>query len=207
MEQLNENLNGTQETEVNQEATNSTNEGETQPKTFTEEEVQKMLQSEADKRVSQALEKSKAKWESEYQAKLEAEKSQAEKLAQLTEAERYEAKLKEEREQFESERKAFEKEKMQNVTIKELSSRSLPVEFAEYLVADNAETVKANIETFNAKWTDAITKAVDDRLKGHTPKASNTLQTTMTKKEFHNLPSKERMKLYTENPEMYKEFL
>lgn len=204
---MEEEKNLNQDQKVNEEETNSNKEGE-QTKTFTEEEVQKMLQVEADKRVTQALEKAKSKWQEEHQAKLEEEKSQAEKLAKMSESERYEAQLKEEREKFEQERKAFETEKMQNVTIKELSSRSLPVEFADYLVSDNADTVKANIDTFNKLWTDAISKAVDERLKGNTPKTSNS-QTgkVMSKAEFHKLPMKERTRLYTENPEQYQQYL
>lgn len=193
--------------EVNEEElSNSNKEGE-QTKTFTEEEVQKMLQVEADKRVTQAIEKSKAKWEQDYLAKLEAEKSQAEKLAKMSEQERYEAQLKEEREKFESERKEFEKIKMQSATINELSSRALPVEFADYLVSDNAESVKANIDTFSALWTQALAKAVDERIKGsaNTPKGSNTSGKTVNKNEFLALPHKERMKLVTENPDLLQE--
>lgn len=201
---MEEEKNLNQDQKVNEVETNSNKEGE-QTKTFTEEEVQKMLQVEADKRVTQAIEKSKAKWEQDYLAKLEAEKSQAEKLAKMSEQERYEALLKEEREKIEQERKEFEKIKMQSATINELSSRSLPVEFADYLVSEDAESVKANIDTFNKLWTDAISKAVDERLKGNTPKTSNANPKSIDRNEFLKLNHIQRMKMLEDNPNLLQE--
>ena len=52
-------------------------------KSYTQEELDKMLQAETDRKVSKALETAKAKWEQEFSQKLEIEKSEAEKLAKL----------------------------------------------------------------------------------------------------------------------------
>lgn len=178
---------------------------EEEVETFTKDEVEKMLQSEADKRVSTALKTAKEKWEQEYTSKLETEKSEAEKLAKLSEEERFQVKLNQEKEQFENERKEFMKHKMELQTVKELQANDLPVEFADYLVAEDAESVRANIETFKTAWVSVLENAVEERLKGKTPTQTNKQQTTLTKEEFANLSYNERLALFKENPELYKQ--
>ena len=59
-------------------------------KTYTKDEVDKLLQSETDKRVTEALKTSRAKWESEYQEKLEKEKEEVERLSKLSAKEKEE---------------------------------------------------------------------------------------------------------------------
>lgn len=172
-------------------------------KTFTQEEVDKLLQSETDRKTSKALETAKAKWEEEFKAKLESEKSEAEKLAKMSEEERFKAELTKEREVFEAERKAFQIERLEAQTVKELSSSGLPVEFADYLKADSADQIKVNIDTFKEKWTSAIQAAVEDRLKGTTPKVATATSNNISKDDFKRMNLEEKMKLFEENPDVY----
>lgn len=176
---------------------------EVESKTYTQKELDKLLQQESDRRVTQA----RAKFEEDYQAKLEAEKNQAAELAKLSEEERFKEELKLEREKFEAERNEFKKVQLEAETIKQLSSHKLPTEFATYLLADDAETIKTNIEQFNQQWINAIEQAVNERLKGSTPTASNVSSRTMTKEEFGKLSSQERTKMYSENPDLVKQIL
>lgn len=176
----------------------------TPPKTFTQEELDKMLQSETDKRVSQALKTAQEKWQKEYQEKLEAEKSEAEKLAKMSESERLQAEFNKEKEKFESERKQFLIEKLELQTVKEMSNLGLPVEFSKFVMSDNAESIKINIETFKSQWEQAIEKAVNEKLQGTTPKTA-TLNGTggITKEQFEKMNIVEKTKLSHENPELY----
>lgn len=169
-------------------------------KTYSEEE----LQAETDRKVTKALETSKAKWQEEFKAQLEAEKSEAAKLASLSEEERYKAELNKERETFEAERKEFKKAQLETQTLKELSVAGLPTEFATYLLAEDASTIKSNIDTFKAQWTKAIEEAVNERLNGKTPKASNKEVGSITKEQLAKMNYHERAKLVAENPELLK---
>ncbi|WP_203246332.1 DUF4355 domain-containing protein [Sporosarcina beigongshangi] len=193
--------------ENNQEAENEEVEQQEEVKTFTQEEVDKLLQSESDRRVSTAIQKKEAEWKEQYKAQLDAEKSEAEKLAAMSSEERYKAELQKEREAFESERKAFQRERLEAATIKELSQSGLPTEFAEYLKADDAESIKTNIDIFKSQWIAAIEKAVDERLKGSTPRDSNVVSSTMTKQEFAKLDYHKRAKLMEENPDLVNQLL
>ena len=76
---------GTSESPANEKGEEKGNE-EAEVKTFTEEEVQARIQSESDKRVTEALKTARAKWEKE-----EAEaKKEAERLQSLSQKEREE---------------------------------------------------------------------------------------------------------------------
>ena len=134
------------------------------------EELQTLLQSETDKRVTQALNTAKAKWETEFGEKLESEKKEAARLAKLTAEQREKELFERQKADFAAQQQAFQREQMLNSTMIELQKESLPMQFAEYLLADSAETVAANITAFKSKWQEAVQKAVDDRLKGTTPK-------------------------------------
>lgn len=144
-------------------------------KTFTEEEVQKMLQSEADKRVSEALKTARSKWEVEK----EQEKEEAEKLASMSEAERQQAIMEQQKQEFERERALFQKEKLELQITKEMAEKNLPVQFAELLVTDNAETSLNNIKLFEESWKEALDLAVQEKLKSPSIKRS---ETTFTEK-------------------------
>lgn len=191
------------ETEVETTENQTTETVETE--TFTKEQVDKMLQQESDRRVNQA----RAKFEKEFEEKLATEKSEAEKLANMTQEERFKSEIEKERLQFQEERKQFNRERLEHQAIKEMAASSLPVEFSSYLMsnADTAEEVSENIKSFTKTWTSAIEKAVEERLKGSTPKGSNKQAGSMTKEQFNKLPAGERNKMYHDNPEFVKELL
>lgn len=175
-------------------------------KTYTEEEVQTMLQKETDRKTTKALETAKSKWEAEYQAKLETEKSEAEKLAKMSEAERFESELAKQKDAFESERAQFNREKLELQTVKELAAEGLPTEFSSYVLADSAETIKENIKTFKTKWQAGIEKAVDERLQGRTPKTANKPNgEVITKEQFSKMGYNERLNLFNSNPDLYEQ--
>ena len=102
----------------------------TEPKTYTEEELQKLLQAESDKRVNAAL----GKKEKEYSAKLKAESERIAKEASMSEEEKFKAQLKAERDAFEQERAEFLRTKLEASTMKELSAQGLPADFAGFLI-------------------------------------------------------------------------
>ncbi|SFE38330.1 DUF4355 domain-containing protein [Peptostreptococcus sp. D1] len=152
---------------------NPPEENKPESKTYTDEELQKLIQSESDKRVTQAMESSRAKWEKEYQEKLEKEKSEAEKLAKMTADERAKAQFEKEKEKFESERAKFQRDQLELETVKELGKQGLDVEFSSFLMGENAESTNENIKLFKEKFDSAVEKAVTERLKGKTPKTTD----------------------------------
>lgn len=156
---------------VNNNAENKNNNAE--GKTYTEEELKTRLQSETDRRVTEALKTAQSKWQKEYEAKLEKEKSEAEKLAKMTADERAKAEFEKEREKFEKDRQKFYRDQLELETVKELSKQGLDTEFSSFLMGKDAEATNENIKLFKEKFDSAIENAVNERLKGKTPKTTD----------------------------------
>jgi hypothetical protein len=162
-------------------------------KTFTQEEVNAILE----KRLSREIKKIEAEKQKAMELELKAELEEAEKLAKMSEAERVKAKAEKERVKFEKERKKFEEEmrafnqeRMLNTTMTTLSEKNLPVEFASFLRADNAEQIMENIAIFGKHFNESVEKAVTERLRGKTPQTS-TVNNSFNMNELKNMSAAE----------------
>ena len=151
-------MNGAQQTEQTE------NVKESKEKLFSQEELDSIIE----KRLSKERKK--------YEAKLKEEVNQAERMAQMSEAEKQQALFEKRVKEFEEREAAFNaaqealnKEKMLTEVNKQLVARNLPIDFAEKLISDDAETTMANISKFEIQWQAAINNAVDSRIKGSTP--------------------------------------
>lgn len=178
---------------------------------MTKEELDKMLQSEADRRVTSAIQKAQVKWEQEYSQKIQAAKSEAEKLAKMSEEEKYKAELeKKEKDIAERERRVYLSE-LKSETVGQLAELNIPTKFTDFLLRDTAEETKANINTFSELWQSEmkaqIEKQVEDKLKGSTPKRGNGNTAAMSKEEFSKLPMSERLTLKQSNPDLFNQIM
>ena len=146
-----------------------------EPKLFTQQDVDKM--------IAKRLAKEKQKQEKALK--------EAERLSKMSEEERVKAELEADRAAFEEERNAYLKEKMLTSVEKELVWESLPVEFANLLVTDDADSTSANIKAFKDKWNNALEQAVNERLKAsaRVPKKETTEQGKITWEDVINNPS------------------
>ena len=186
-EEVNENIETTESVEVEVKTEGGAVEVDTvevkEEKTFTQAELDKILN------------KKFAQW----QKKTEEAKIEAERKAKLTEAE----KLAEERKEFEAMRKQFEYEKRVNSTSKVLASNNLPVEFADFLIAETDEATTQRVDLFKNAFNEALEKAVNERLKGKTPKVSMSSSTAITKEKFRSMSYKEKMDLYNKDKDLF----
>lgn len=179
--------------------------GESGEKTYTQAELDKMLQSETDKRVTEALKTAQEKWSKEYAEKLENEKKEAERLAKLSAEEREKAKFDKERKAFEDERAQFERDRLEMQVAKELANEGLDTAFASILMGADADSSMENIKTFKASFDKAVEAAVKARLAGRTPESGsgNCLTVNPFSKECYNLTK--QAELYRTNRELYNE--
>lgn len=191
MENTNVNVNEQEVVGGAEEPTVEHTEQEPTVKTFTQEEVDKIV----NKRL--------ARERKDIEAKIEAERAEAERLAKMSEAEKQQALFKKQVAEFEATKRAFEQEKLLNETSKQLASKNLPIEFAEMLKAQDAESTFENIKIFEAKFNEAVERLVNERLKGKTPKAQTGAVDGVTKEAFNKMSYKERLELYNSDPELY----
>lgn len=158
-------------------------------KTYTQDEVNKLLQSEADRRVTEALKTARAKWEKEFREKLEKEKKEAERLSKLSAEEREKELLKQKEQELAQKEKAIRMKELHLDTIEVLAEEGLPVGFAEFLIQNDAETTNENIKKFKKEWQEALSKAVDERIKGKSPRLSETKLESEETVDFMKLAS------------------
>ena len=171
MENLENNVVEEVKTEGGAVETEKVNEVVKEEKTFTQAELDKILN------------KKFAQW----QKKTEEAKAEAERKAKLTEAE----KLAEERKEFEAMKKQFEYEQRANSTSKVLASNNLPIEFADFLIAESDEATTQRVDLFKNACNEPLEKALVERLKGNTPKTSTVQTRTFTINDIKNMSAEE----------------
>lgn len=153
--------------------------GENTAKTYTEEEVQDLLQREADRRVSSALKKQKQ----EYENKM----AEAERLKSMDEAQRKDYEYNQKLQELEQRERDFTVAQNKLEATKVMANRGLPVEFVDYIVAEDAETMLENINVFERAFKSAVSDAVSKKISAPSPKNGTPQQTGMTREEFRKL--------------------
>lgn len=168
----------------------------TEVKTYTQEEVLALLQSETDKRVSQALKTQQKKYEKQLSlSKLDGdERAKAEKDNRIAE-------LEEQLAQFTIERN---KSELKSV----LSSRGLSAEFADIIaITDDIEASQANIDTLDKLFKAAVKAEVEKRLAGTSIKGNGSSNTAeLTKESIGKMSIAELQQLKKTNPEAYNRY-
>lgn len=170
--------------------------GAEEVKTYTQEEVLALLQSETDKRVTAALKTQQKKFEKQLSlSKLDGdERAKAEKDNRIAELEQQLA-------EFQIERN---KSELKSV----LSSRGLSAEFADIIaINDDIEASQANIDKLDKMFKAAVKAEVEKRLAGNTPRGNGSSAAEITKEAFRAMSLHEQGALYKENPELYKKLI
>lgn len=158
---------GTSEAQANENGEEKGSEG-AEVKTFTEEEVQARIQSESDKRVTEALKTARAKWEKE-----EAEaKKEAERLQSLSQKEREEELKAKQLKELEETKAELERVYLERDTIDRLAEENVPVQFKDFLMGVDAQSTNENIKAFKEVYEAEVQRGVEERLKGKTPSAA-----------------------------------
>ena len=170
--------------------------------TTQEKEVKTFTQEEVDKMISKRLQRERK----DIEAKIEAERKEAEELSRLSEQERQKKLFEKQVKEFEETKKAFENERLLNETSKQLASKNLPIEFAEMLKGNDAENTFKNIQLFEVKFNEAVEKVVTERLRGNVPKTTTSSSNpSITKEQFRSMSYMEKMNLYNENKDLFNE--
>jgi len=160
-----------EEQQQEKEGQEETSQEEQETKTYTEEEVQEMLQKETDRRVSEAIKKREQTLREEMEEKLKKEREEAERLAKLSEKEKEKELLEKNKKDLERWEKELKRKELLSDTKDILHDKGIPVKFADILVRDDAQNTHEKINDFEKEWQAAIDKAVEERVKGKTPRA------------------------------------
>ena len=171
--------------------------GEAIAKTYTEEEVQVLLQKEADRRVSSALKKQQKDFENKM--------AEAERLKAMDETQRKDYEYNQKLQELEKREREFTVAQNKLEATKVMANRGLPVEFVDYIVAEDAETMLENINVFERAFKSAVSDAVSKRISTPSPKAGTPQQTGMTREDFKKLNISQQAEIYRTNPKLYEQ--
>ena len=165
-------------------------------KTYTAEEVAKLVQAESDRRTNQAL----AKQKKEYEKKLS--------LQSLDEQQRKEAESQMKIQELQEQRAQFQVEKNKSELKSVLSSRGLSAEFADIInIGEDIEEAQAMIDKLDKLFKAAVKAEVEKRLANNSPKGNGGGSTDeITKESVKKMSMAELDKLASERPEIFNKF-
>lgn len=130
------------------------------------EELDKLLQSETDKRVAQALKTQEDKLQKELDKKLKEAVKKAEEMSKLSVEEKEKAILAEQKIAQEAKDRELTVKQLKLDTIDSLTAQNLPLQFRDFVIGNSqtADEVNANIKNFKTLWDSELAKAVNVKL-------------------------------------------
>lgn len=191
---MEENINNTTTEETTEEA-----------KTYTAEEVDALLQSEADRRVTSAMKK-KEREIAALKKQIENEKT----LSQLDEESRATAEKDMKIAELENQLKDFQLAQTKNEVMKVLGARGLSAEFADMLsIGTDTEEAQQMIDAFDKLFKKEVAREVKARLAetSAVPQIADAMSGKMTKEQFNKLSLSEQQAMYNSDPELVKNLI
>lgn len=160
------------------------------------DDIKKLIQSETDK------------VRTEYSKKLKSLEKEKEDLLKekMSEDEKKAFEFEQLQKELSDKEKAIQERELNLKTIELLKESELPLEFRSFVVGIDEDTTIKNVEAFKAQWQQSIKEEVDKRFKasGREVERSEEKPGEVTKEQFNKMGYKERVKLATDNPELYK---
>ena len=182
-------------TQVTGAETTDTSTTGTEIKTYTQEEVDALLQREGDKRVTEALRKAERK---------NAERvKEAQKLAQMNESEKYQYELEQREKAIEEKEKALALAENKNEASKILADKGLSLSLVDFVVAEDAETMNDRIKVLDKAFKESVKREVEKRLGSSAPKKNLPPDETITKEQAKKMGIRDRQQLLMNNPDLY----
>lgn len=164
-------------------------------KTYTQEEVDALLQKEGDRRISQ------------YQKTLEKRQREANRLSKMSDSERAEYELSERERQLEERENRLILSENRAACTNILLQKGLDVSLVDFVVAADAETMNDNIKRLEKAFKASVKAEVEKRLSGTTPKKNLASDETMTKKDLMKMNVRELQMFKNQNPEIFTQIM
>lgn len=167
---------------------------ESTEKTFTQSQLDEIIQKEKAKAKRSA--------EKEYQAKMD----EAEKLRQMNETQKAEYEQEKQRAYIAELEAKINRSGLEREASKMLSEGGIAVDdkILGLVVKDTAESTQEAVESFVALVNDLADKKISEKLKGKTPKKmEDTSAGEITKEQFNRMGYQSRNELLQNNPELY----
>lgn len=180
--------------ETEKETVDTSETAETTEKTFTQEEVNALI------------EKRLAKQEKSFNKRIQEKLDEAEKLRQMNADQKAEYEAKKQADYIAELEAKINRSELEKEASKMLSDVGISVDddILGFVVKDTAEATKEAVESFSTLVNDLADKKVSEMLKGKTPKkVEQTTSAGITKEQFNRMGYKSRNELLKSDPELY----
>lgn len=153
--------------------------GGQETKTFTQEELDKIVQG--------RIAKERKAWEKH----LEDEKTEAQKLETMSEKEKKKYQEEKRIKELDDREAAITRRELTAQAKVQLADKGIPTELAEILNLTDAESCKKSIEIVETAFQSAVEKAVEEKIKGNVPMKKVPGNTTISLESIKNMSAKE----------------
>ena len=154
-------------------------EGGQETKTFTQEELDKIVQG--------RIAKERKAWEKH----LEDEKTEAQKLETMSEKEKKKYQEEKRIKELDDREAAITRRELTAQAKVQLADKGIPTELAEILNLTDAESCKKSIEIVEKAFQSAVEKAVEEKIKGNATMKKVPGNTTISLESIKNMSTKE----------------
>ncbi len=190
-----------EDTNIATEAGIETTQGQ-EEKAYSQAEVDKLLQSETDKRVTEALKTREAKIRQEAEDNFKKQIQKEKELAELSAEEKAKKIAEEKANEIAQREKEIQRKELLFETKGLLQEKGLPLSFAEMLVAENNEETFKRVNEFQKAFQENVESVVQTRLKsGYKPTAGTAVsrkQEIETKLKDPNIKLEDKIMLKRE---------
>lgn len=166
-------------------------------RTYTQAEVDELLQKEGDKRVTAAMKKAEKK----NQARIQ----EATKLAKMDEEQRYQYELEQREKAIAEKERELALAENKATASQILANRGISADLVSLVVAEDADTMNENINLLEKAFKESVKGEVEKRLSSTTPKKNLPMDTAITKETFRAMPLHKQAQLKAEQPQLYAE--
>ena len=163
--------------------------------TFTQAELDALLQKEGDRRVSQAMKKQEGKLK------------EAQKLAKMSAEEKYVYELEQREKAIEEKERQLSLAENKAEAAKILAEKGISAELVSFVVTDDAETMNANIKLLEREFKKSVKSEVEKRLAGATPKKNLAEPEGMTKSDLMKMNVRDLQMFKNQNPEIFAQIM
>ncbi|NQP65400.1 DUF4355 domain-containing protein [Streptococcus suis] len=180
--------------ETEEEAVDTSETAETTEKTFTQEEVNALI------------EKRLAKQEKSFNKRIQEKLDESEKLRQMNADQKAEYEAKKQADYIAELEAKINRSGLEKEASKMLSENGLVADdkILGFVVKDTAEATQEAVDSFSTLVNDLADKKVSEMLKGKTPKkVEQTTSVSITKEQFDRMGYKDRNELLQNDPELY----
>ncbi|MGO0107102.1 DUF4355 domain-containing protein [Streptococcus suis] len=180
--------------ETEKETVDTSETAETIGKTFTQEEVNALI------------EKRLAKQEKSFNKRIQEKLDEAEKLRQMNTEQKAEYEAKKQADYIAELEAKINRSGLEKEASKMLSESGLVVDdnILGFVVKDTAEATQEAVDRFSALVNDLADKKVSELLKGKTPKkVEQTTSASITQEQFNRMSYRAQLDLQKSDPELY----